>query len=191
MWSSLPITDMLHIWNAATGEHLKQFEFSAPTTESMLVMPENRSVVLGAAYSADANAVQVRDLETGEQLALLHGHEASVYALAYSHGLVASGSRDKTIRLWDPQTWTAVAKLEGHEAEIKSIAFSPDGQWLVSCDLAGSVRVWNVKTRLQVHEFPRQEYGGLAVCFSPDGKRIVSALKNSTALVWNASAVTN
>ena len=191
MWSSLPITDMLHIWDAASGEHLKQFELTAPTTESMLLMPDNRSVVLGAAYSADANAVQVRDLETGEQRALLHGHEASVNALDYSHGLVASGSRDKTIRLWDPQTWQEVAKLEGHKNEIKSVAFSPDGQWLVSCDLAGSVRVWNVKTRLQAYEFPPQEYGGLAVCFSPDGKRIVSALKNSTALVWDADAATN
>ena len=68
-----------------------------------------------------------------------------------------------------------IGKLEGHEDEVKSIAFSPDGQWLASCDLAGSVRLWNVKSRTQVLEFPKQEYGMLSVSFSPDGKRVVSA----------------
>jgi WD40 repeat protein len=63
--------------------------------------------------------------------------------LAFSHGLVASGSRDKTIRLWDPQTWTAVAKLEGHEDEIKSIAFSSDGKRVVSALKNGAAPVWD------------------------------------------------
>ena len=118
----------------STGEHLRQFEFSAPTTESMMLLPGNRAVVLGAAYSAESNAVQVRDLQTGEPLALLHGHESSVYRLAYSQGVLASASRDKTIRLWEPETFKQIGKLEGHEDEVKSIAFSPDGQWLASCD---------------------------------------------------------
>ena len=191
MWSSPPITDNLHVWDAATGEHLRQFEFTAPSTESMLLLPDNRSVALGAAYSADSNAVQVRELQTGEQLALLHGHEASVYGLACSDGLVASGSHDKTIRLWDPKTFKAIGKLVGHGDEIKSIAFSPDGQWLVSCDLAGSVRLWNVKTQTQACEFPKQEYGMLSVSFSPDGTRVVSGLKNGTALVWDVTTALN
>ena len=187
MWTSRPVTDNVHVWETATGEHLRQFEFSAPTTESMMLLPGNRSVVLGAAYSANSNAVQVRDLQTGEPLALLHGHEASVYRLAYSHGVLASASRDKTIRLWEPETFKQIGKLEGHEDEVKSIAFSPDGQWLASCDLAGSVRLWNVKSQLQALQFPQQEYGMLSVSFSPDGKRVVSSLKNGTSLVWDVS----
>jgi len=187
MWSSRPVTDNIHVWDAVTGEHLRQFEFSAPTTESMLLLPGNRAVALGAAYSADSNGIQVRDLQTGEQLALLHGHESSVYRIAYSHGLLASASRDKTIRLWEPETFKQIGMLEGHEDEVKSIAFSPDGQWLASCDLAGSVRLWNVKSQLQALQFPQQEYGMLSVSFSPDGKRVVSSLKNGTALVWDVS----
>jgi len=189
-WSSRPITDQVHVWDAMTGQHIRQFELAAPSTESMLLLPGDRSVVLGAAYSAESKGMQVLDLETGAQTGVAIGHASSVNSLAYGNGLVASGSRDKTVRLWDPATWKEVAVLQGHEDTVQSVAFSPDGKWLASCDLAGSVRVWNVETCKQVHEFPGQGYGTMSVCFSPKGDRIVTALKNATALVWDARFAT-
>jgi WD40 repeat protein len=43
---------------------------------------------------------------------------------------VVSGSRDKTVRLWDAATGAALQTLEGHSSSVTSVAFSPDGNLL-------------------------------------------------------------
>ena len=50
------------------------------------------------------------DLKTQKQRAALQGHQGSVTSLAFSKvGLLASGSGDQTIKLWNPETATAAA----------------------------------------------------------------------------------
>ena len=163
--SSRPVTDTLHVWDVETGEHLRQFEFTAASTESMTLLPDDRSVILGAAYDADSRAIQVRDLKTGNQLASVRGHVSSVNSLAYANGVVASGCRDKTIRLWNPVTWETVDVMQGHKEAVTCVAFSSDGSRLASSDKGGSIRLWNVETQMQVHEFRGHEYPCSSLCF--------------------------
>lgn len=56
---------------------------------------------------------------------------------------MASGSGDKTVRVWDCHTGTCRAILRGHEAWVLALAFSPDGKRLVSADYSGALLVWN------------------------------------------------
>jgi WD40 repeat protein len=60
--------------------------------------------------------------------------------------VLASGSRDQTVRLWDTGTGAALSTLEGRSDIVKSVAFSPDGKVLASGSWDQTVRLWDTGT---------------------------------------------
>ena len=61
----------------------------------------------------------------------LKAHAFGVYSVAFSPDgkILASGSRDETIKLWDVKTGKELATLKGHPEGVNAVAFSPDGRW--------------------------------------------------------------
>ena len=88
--------------------------------------------------------------------------------------LLASGSYDKTVKLWDVGDRRVIATLRGHQDQVFRIAFSPDGKSLASCSGDGTTIVWNVATgqKQQVLESHRDPM--LDVAYSPDGNLIAT-----------------
>ena len=64
--------------------------------------------------------------------------------------LLASGSEDKTVKLWDVQTQREVATLKGHGDSVTSVAFAPDGRLLASGGEDKTVKLWDVQTQREV-----------------------------------------
>ena len=91
----------------------------------------------------------LHDINTGELLHRFEGHEDSITALTYhpiGGILLVSGSKDGTIRIWDPWTWKPSNKkplhiYKEHTREVTALAFSPDGT-LASGSKDGTVLIW-------------------------------------------------
>jgi WD40 repeat protein len=58
--------------------------------------------------------------------------------------MLASGSGDGTVRLWDIAMRSKVATLEGHRWSVESLAFSWDGGTLASGSEDGTVLLWDM-----------------------------------------------
>jgi WD40 repeat protein len=82
------------------------------------------------------------------ELYTLQGHNDSVWSVAFSPDgqLLASGSQDKTVKLWEVKTGTLLHTLQGHDAAVFSIAFSPNGRLLASGSWDSTVKLWQVSS---------------------------------------------
>lgn len=58
--------------------------------------------------------------------------------------LVAAGSLDTIVRVWDTATGQQVERLRGHKDSVYSVAFSPDGACLVTSSLDRTLRLWDL-----------------------------------------------
>jgi WD40 repeat protein len=119
--------------------------------------------------------VQLWDIETGKVRAELRGHIGGITSLDFSPdgSLLASGSLDNSVRLWDTETGMDRGTLwiEGFTTDV---AFGPDGKLLATTNYNTWVNVWDVKTGKLVQRFEHYDRPW-AVAFSPDGKTIASS----------------
>jgi WD40 repeat protein len=108
---------------------------------------------------------------------VLRGHSDYITSMACSpkSGLVASGSMDKTIRVWDPATGANLHRLDYHTGAVTAVAFSPDGNFLVSSSDDYDLKLWDVELREVVFSgiFPflqNEERGVTSIEISRTGK---------------------
>ncbi len=142
--------------------------------------------------------IHIRDSKTNTTKHILKGHKNYIRCLSYSPDsrIIASGSNDQTIRLWDVETGKHIRTLIGHESDITELSFSPDGSTLISVSSDMTINFWDItsgelKLPLAIQGVitdkiePKEKINGFF--FSPDKNILVTAGEFRTIHLWNTT----
>ena len=124
---------------------------------------------------------------------VLRGHTNAVHSVAFSPdgSLLASGSDDDTIRLWNAETGTHLRTLEGHSDPVRSVVFSPDGNLLASAGWNDTIHLWDPETGTHLRTLSGHTGSVRSVVFSPDGQTLASWSSDDTIRLWDVETGTH
>ncbi|HTI25816.1 MAG TPA: hypothetical protein VL652_32810 [Kutzneria sp.] len=162
------------LWDV-TDPHRAATVLAVPTgVLAVAFSPDGATVVAGGGH--DAVVYGLDDL-------LLAGHHNQIDAMAYSSDgrMLATGSWDDTVRLWDvsePSRRRLLATLSGHLEFVRAIALSSGRHLLADASDDGSVWLWDITDPVNpVHRGTVRSAGGemLSVAFTADGRTMATA----------------
>jgi RNA polymerase sigma factor (sigma-70 family) len=152
----------VYLWETATGRLVRRlgkplpdygFRDGVPVegTSSIAFSPDGKQV---AAALVPQNAIHLWDAGSGKELRQFHGHplgwhQGWVFALVFSPDgkTLFSGSKERTIRIWEVATGKERGQLRGHRGEVRALAVSADGTRLASGSLDCTALVWDLTAR--------------------------------------------
>jgi len=182
------------IWNLSTGIKELSYLTNQGSVDQVEFTSDNNSLILGC---KDRQIRVWRFVDTPDLLRPLAGHQKEAWALAFSPdgALLASGSDDHTIKLWDVDSERELLTLTGHSQTVTALAFFHEGDRLASVSLDGKVILWDVtrtgpgRSKISASTSVLHAYDDQlnAVSVSSDGQRLAVAGTNGLIHIWNVA----
>jgi WD40 repeat protein len=129
--------------------------------------------------------------EQTEPLAVLEreltGHHGWIRSIAVSPDgrWAASGSDDKTVKIWDLETGECRTTLEGHTNYVMSVAITPDGTRVLSGANDDTIRVWDASKEKSLACWQANQGLVYSVVPMADGKRVITAGASVALKLWD------
>jgi WD40 repeat protein/DNA-binding SARP family transcriptional activator len=190
----------LRLWDAQSGELLGCLAGHTAAVISIAWSADGAWLLSGSDDQtariwdlAPARAGSAGDVQT---IRVLHGHYGTLRSLAaHPHpqpgqALIASGSYDKTVRLWDGLSGHTLAIMRGNSKWLQALAFTPadapvPDRLLVGGSDGQNVRVWDGETGRVLHTLRGHTSLTEKLAFRADGAQFASASWDQTARIWD------
>ena len=114
-----------------------------------------------------------------------HDKEINSVAISPNDALIATGSQDRLIKIWDRQTLKLVATLKGHKRGIWSVEFSPVDKCLVSASADRTIKIWSLSDFSCIRTFEGHTASVLRASFLSAGTQVLSCSADSVVKLWN------
>ncbi len=134
--------------------------------------------------------IRLWNIDTQPVCYSLPGHTGPTHSISLSHddSILASGSYDKTIRLWDIQTRQPIGSpLIGHYQKVYSVNWGPKNRMLASGSKDKTVRIWNIQNENDINQsvLKGHSYSVRSVIWNPDGTLLAAADDYPSMKIWD------
>ena len=173
----------VRVWDPTLGVHAHMIagDDRSVYIVALVALPGRDAVASG---SCEKTVCVQEASGDGDCLATLEGHRSKVTTLAVMPGgLLASGSWDTTVRVWDAASGECLLTLVGHAHFVNALAVIPDGR-LASGSADGTVCVWDPNTGAGLSRFKCSHTSVNALAGLPDGK-LASGSDDGAVRVWD------
>jgi WD40 repeat protein len=185
------------LWDVQTGTCIRTI---AAHTQQIWAIAFHPNQPILATGSGDQR-VKLWNIHTGDCFRTLQAHTSAVWAIAFNpdsnpdsnsnneldNTILASGSQDQTVRLWNIETGHCLKTLQGHSGQVWSVAFSPTSDLLATASHDRTIRIWHSRTGACLKTLQGHTSWVQAVAFDPEGQRIASGSDDQTAKIWDVS----
>jgi WD40 repeat protein len=190
------IDNRIILWNATTGELIRQFEGHTAPVRSVTFSPDGKQILSG---SDDMHLI-LWNAETGAMIRQFEGHTDSVWSVAFSpDGKQAlSGSRDTTVILWNLATGAEIHQLKGHSAAVRAVAFRPDGRTALSASgnmeargiaVDNSLILWNLDNGTDIRHFGGHGAAVRSLVLNQDGTQALTTSDDNRLILWRIDSL--
>lgn len=176
--ASVSTDKTVRLWDIESGQPIK-------------ILEGHEDEVTSAVYYQDVLATggwdsTIRLWDADGKCQKILRHESWVRNLTVDVGgkLLASASRDTSVRLWNVETHEEVLRLDAHVGGADAVVFSPDARLLVTSGRDLAIKFWDVSSGKLIHSIVNHEKPVLTLAINADGTRLASGSGDNTVRLW-------
>lgn len=176
----------VRLLDPATGTITRTVPGPADQVQALAWSSDGKFLAAAGGAPGENGDVVIFNTQTWKPVRRFGEHFDVVYAVAWKPGAneLATGSLDKTVRVWDAQTGKCSRVLKDHADAVLAVAYSPDGKLLATGSADRSAKLTDTTIWKRLVSLTAHGDAVTRVAFNNDGTLLATAGADKTMRVW-------